>query len=419
MLESSIPPIALLCLRLQNWLLTYPPLIRIDRDVFDEGLSKLRDKLDKRYYTTTLAFAHDLCEVIHVGINGHVQQPVSDESGSTEVAASSSKTSYVEARDRKRLGKRILKAIHPLLETALRAEADVSARPFDVLLKELEGMLDASLGTTVSDSNETANTGIAGGEEHDVAMIDADGSHVFVPGRPRRTRGSLAGSGSYASKLVGTSSVPGAAGVAMDVDGEDIGAGAPGSEALDKDAAAVLANGSAAGDSFGAGRPPKDISGMAGDVDSPPLLNGYESAAAQTQALGPLTPPQSNRSLGHATANVLTDGGVPWYLEGFGIRGTSAAREGWDGQKTAVRSLSEEELTDIDDDELKGLENDVDDETINASPVDGEPDDRKEIGAAGAAGGVTPKAVAAALKKKATRTSPVKVQRALRSSAKR
>ena len=46
-------------------------------------------------------------------------------------------STYSEARDRKRLGKRILKAVQPQLEAALRAEAEITHKAAPDLIKEL------------------------------------------------------------------------------------------------------------------------------------------------------------------------------------------------------------------------------------------------------------------------------------------
>ena len=84
----------------------------------------MQTKLEARFYTTTLAFAHDLCEVIHVGINGD-SKPAATTSEPADATPVKHGT-YSEARDRKRLGKRILKSVQHQLETALRAEADIT-----------------------------------------------------------------------------------------------------------------------------------------------------------------------------------------------------------------------------------------------------------------------------------------------------
>ncbi len=131
-----------------------------------------------------------------------------------------------------------------------------------------------------------------------------------------------------------------------------------------------------------------------GLLSSPPALNGY-GAALHPAHSGPLTPPQSNGSLGRGQTDVLSEGGLPWYLKGFELKGTTAVEEQWAG-RDAVRSLSEE-LTDMDEEALKDLEFDVDDETITASPVN-------DTSAASSA-------------KK--RTSPTKFRKGVRSSARR
>lgn len=122
---------------------------------------------------------------------------------------------------------------------------------------------------------------------------------------------------------------------------------------------------------------------------TPPDTNGYMSVTQSSMQPSPLTPPQSNGSLSHGTDNVLTEGGVPWYLKPFEIEGTSAVEEQWAG-RDAVRSLSEE-LTDMDEEELNDLEFNVEDSTITASLVDALPSEgpsasrsRRKAGGAGA-----------------------------------
>jgi NuA3 HAT complex component NTO1 len=144
------------------------------------------------------------------------------------------------------------------------------------------------------------------------------------------------------------------------------------------------------------------------DSGSPPLLAVFGSAGLQPpQHSGPLTPPQSNGSFGRDPANMLSEGGMPWYLQGFDLKGTSAVEEQWTG-RDAVRSLSEE-LTDMDDDALKDLEFDVDDDTITASPVN--------AGADSEIVDTTVSSVKAARKRE--RANPAKFRKGVRSSARR
>ncbi len=69
--------------------------------------------------------------------------------------------------------------------------------------------------------------------------------------------------------------------------------------------------------------------------------------------------------MGQGPTDSLIDGGILWYMEGFVPEGTTAVEVQWAGRE-AVRSLSED-LTDMDDEELNGLEFDVEDSTITAS----------------------------------------------------
>lgn len=116
------------------------------------------------------------------------------------------------------------------------------------------------------------------------------------------------------------------------------------------------------------GRP---LPSLVKSAPTPPDMNGDIRVSHKPREAAPLTPPGSNGSLGRATQNALTEGGIPWYLKNFEPEGTTAIEEQWAG-RAAVRSLSEE-LTDMDDEELNDLEFNVEDSTITASPVDPPP----------------------------------------------
>ncbi|EJT81699.1 bromodomain containing 1 [Gaeumannomyces tritici R3-111a-1] len=341
--------------------------IALDKSVFQDGLAGLQSKLEARYYTTTLSFAHDLCEVIHVGINS---APAASKSQPAQTAPEHADTSpakssgFSEARDRKRLGKRMLKAVQPHLENALRAEADIANKPFENMVKELEGMIDASVelrqaSITVSQDEAPVEA------DQDVVMVDTlDEGQIIV-----------AGQGEHVVTLVENEEDPSGAGDGMEVD-----------EAVDHDPGSIVvtthmdnslakANGSMSSTPSVADQvvqvtlDKNDMVMANGTVkpsDTPPADGDY-MPMAQPAHTGPLTPPQSNGGLGGGATDVLTDGGLPWYLKGFSVEGTSAAEEQWPG-RDAVRSLSED-LTDMDDEELNGLEFDVEDSTITASPV--------------------------------------------------
>ncbi|TLS29681.1 hypothetical protein PpBr36_00479 [Pyricularia pennisetigena] len=350
--------------------------LALDKSVFKEGLNGLQNRLDERHYTTTLAFAHDLCEVIHVGINSSpIKQDAveladrPEEGDPVDVSPSKQGSGYVEARDRKRLGKRILKAVQPQLETALHAEADIANKPFEKLVKELEGMLEASLELRQASITVLQDENVAPEHSGEVAMVDApdvDAGQIIVADHETRTAHH-----GEAQADVDRMQIDVAVDDAGNIEVDTSGVGN-----------AVEVNGCASSTSSVAGQEnqPTDLTkpevhltnGTPKQSGTPPADSNYMHAPLPSGPQpGPLTPPQSNGGLGaggaSGPADVLTDGGLPWYLKSFHVDGTSAAEDKWAG-RDAVRSLSED-LTDMDEEELNGLEFDVEDSTITASPV--------------------------------------------------
>lgn len=309
---------------------------------------QLEAKFERRFYTTTLAFAHDLCEVIHVGINAETRPVTSDQPRFEPIDISPTKHNpYSEAKDRKRLGKRILKSVQPQLEIALKAEADITSKPFDSLQKELEGMIDASLEIRKPFGSQPHPEAPAQSSE-DVIMVDAaEEGHITVAAAGQDRTGDV------------TESVD-----QMDIDDQSIEVkeeeSAQANGGIDQNTTAVGED--ATGDND------KGLPSLVKSAPTPPDTNGYVPVSQHSQQPTPLTPPQSNGSLGRGADNTLTEGGVPWYLKNFELDGTTAIEEQWAG-RDAVRSLSEE-LTDMDEEELNDLEFNVEDSTITASPVD-------------------------------------------------
>lgn len=381
--------------------------------MFKNGLTKLQDKLDVRFYTTSLQFAHDLCQAINLGINTTSSPPSTETNGPEPIEASPAKQSnYADVRDRRRLGKRILKTVQPQLEAALKAESDICSKPIDALLKELEGMLDSSLEIKQHTIEAPHDQVTAGPEQaQDVEMVDApEEAQIIVADQS---------DGDVAVKIDGeagpydpmdTDVVPRTQGN-IEVNTSDRE-----NASLSRPTGVISSGGSPLGERQLAstvvqvnGASHKAVNGFKKvDSGSPPSLSAFGSSGLQPpQHSGPLTPPQSNGSFGRDPANMLSEGGVPWYLQGFDLKGTSAVEEQWTG-RDAVRSLSEE-LTDMDDDALKDLEFDVDDDTITASPVNAGADGELVDGNSGSA-----KAV-----RKRERANPAKFRKGVRSSARR
>lgn len=325
---------------------------RLDKGVFKDGLNKLQAKFDKRLYTTTLAFAHDLCEIINVGINN---EPRSESDGQPRFELIESPTKpFSKAQDRKRLGKRIIRSVQAHLESALKAEADLTSKPNVDLQKELEGMIDASLEIR-KPFPPKPEARFSGQADQDIVMADGpEDAHITVA----------------ESQLDS----------AADADGDKMNIDELSIEVKDEDN--VETNGKAPEDPDGSivttqrEQENNALSNGVRSAPTPPDTNGYTSMPNGLSGPAPLTPPQSNGSLGHGTDNMLTEGGIPWYLKDFDPVGTTAMEEQWAG-RDAVRSLSEE-LTDMDEAELNDLEFNVEDSTITASPVDVLPDDEQQ-----------------------------------------
>lgn len=327
----------------------------LDKNVFKEGLAQLEAKFERRVYTTTLAFAHDLCEVIHVGINAEsgsapMNQPRFEPTDVSPIKQNPNS----EAKDRKKLGKRILKSVQPQLETALKAEAEITFKLFASLRQELEGMIDASL--EIRQPLESQRQVESSAQySQDVIMVDAaEDGHITVGGATDGQADDEA-SEQAADK--------------MDVDEQSI-------EVKEEESAQANSNGGidvtvASVDNAAQGVANKTLPSLVKSAPTPPDMNGDMPVPQNSRQPAPLTPPGSNGSLGRATENALTEGGIPWYLKNFEPEGTTAIEEQWAG-RAAVRSLSEE-LTDMDEEELNDLEFNVEDSTITASPVDAPP----------------------------------------------
>ncbi|OLN94015.1 Mst2 complex subunit nto1 [Colletotrichum chlorophyti] len=327
--------------------------IFLDKNIFKEGFLGLQEKLETRFYTNTLVFTHDLCEIINVGINTEPQ----DLDGATQGGAHSPvKQNFHDPRQRKALGKRILKAVQPQLEIALKTEAEITHKPLDTLTKEFEGMLEASIefrqpSITVSRVEESIEP------SHDTIMVDADATNEQI-------------TVAHDEK---TEEVPAPTADEMDVDAEgeedDEGNIEVNTSTLDKPNNMHSSNSSVAGhegNGKAAERTEAPLAPTLQPSDTPPDTNGYVSVTRPSQPAPP-TPPQSNGSLGNESIDPLSEGGVPWYFQEFKPKGTTIVEEQWTGRE-ALRSLSED-LTDMDDQELEGLAFDVEDSTITASPT--------------------------------------------------
>lgn len=324
----------------------------LDKDLFTNGLDDLQSRVNRRFYTSAMAFAQDLGDVIGTRI---ANAPSSAHRGGeprTEVGdASPAKTNFSDIRERRKLGKRILKAVQPLLEAALRVESEISNKPYETLQKELDNLVEASIDTSrIATTSDTTKQE----EGEDTIMVDAvDSSEITVKSGPIDA---------------GASGDP-------DADGDPMDTTEDGAEG--QDAGNIQVNTSGLGivnvkpEEPPTASPRKSKRGRSNGPptsETPPGSEEYANLAPSDVQTGPPTPPQSNGSLGKEPLDPLTDGGVLWYLKSMQPQGTSILGEHWVGGRDAVRMLSEE-LTDLDDEELKGLRAEVD-ESVKAAGLD-------------------------------------------------
>lgn len=266
----------------------------------------------------------------------------------------SSRDSTSEYKEKKKLAKRIIKAVQGSLEDAMHKESELCQKPFEKELRNLDLLLENSLL-----SRRDSPAGSPAGDASDVGV---DEPKMFVRG------------GSHNNSLGNGHS---------DADGMLL-AGGPDSDHMHQsidDASSQFLLAPAIIDSIPQQPPSKPQaypesatarSSIAHDQYTPeyssaipPILAGINSqerkpngiahiaiapgSSAAIQDVEPPTPPMSSGS----DLQPLSHGGVPWYMDPFDPEGTTIQEERWTGREL-VRGMSEE-LSDMDEEELLGL----------------------------------------------------------------
>lgn len=320
----------------------------MDKELFSAGLAELRSQVEERFHVTALPFAQALGGAVSSGIRNPPSLTSPGNERIREVDNSPMKTSFADIRERRRLGRRIIKAVQPYLETALRIESEISQKPYENFQKELVTILDASL-----DPEPQLEPNRDQGQDQ-----YPDDQATILVGAPGRSQFSVPFQ--EQDDVRQKDAEENAMDTTEDGDLEDGGN-------IDVDTSGLnLVNDDELGEEVkNEYRRKSGLSIGTMASDTPPNTDGYLSAPGATQTTGPPTPPQSNGSLGKEPSEPLTEGGVLWYLKMFQPRGTSVVEEQWLAGRDAVRMLSED-LTDMDDEELKVLGVDVD-ESVTAA----------------------------------------------------
>lgn len=256
----------------------------------------------------------------------------------------------LEQREKRRLAKRIIKAIQPALEDALKKESELSGNPYEKELRDLDLMLENSVLSrrgSLHDSVEgskVAETGlgvtIANGVER---LSEAEEQHDREGQDAEMTNGPCSAPDEAESLTVTTGMD-----ALQDIDGDEKmgnAEAADGSHPHHQDHHAVFT-------------PPTVHSAGSTDMDATSLNHskgaddGAKPQHAETQAAPP-TPPASFKD---SHQPPLAQGGIQWYMEPFDPVGTTIHEERWTGREV-LRGMSEE-LSELDEDELRDLVSD-------------------------------------------------------------
>lgn len=278
-------------------------LSRLDpKKVFYEGFSVLRDRLNERFYTSVAAFSADFGNVFSTTIglpvaanNADIEARVAGDAAAKELIS--------EFKNMKALAKRIIKAVQGSLGDAMRKESELSGRPFEKELRDLDLLLENSMRLRRDSAGQRQGHIIGEVDEHDAGLPTANGTDIAakMPGNPGTEVDLKVPTGNHHLTPEEPNGIPSTNGLVHAEHG---------------------ANG-----------------GSAKLVD----------AEGRTGQREPPTPPLSLAS----QSQPFSSGGIPWYMEPFDPEGTTIQEERWTGREL-VRGMSEE-LSDMDEAELSGL----------------------------------------------------------------
>jgi NuA3 HAT complex component NTO1 len=277
----------------------------------------VQERLETRYYVSAYQFAADFCAAFANSINTPPVAPIVNRELEEFDERTWRASVVLEQKEKRKLAKRVLKAVDPLLKDAIRSEADL-------LKKSFEEMPELNL----------LEAGLPPKDPPAPSPVEAS-----IPVQPEES--------THDQTIAATEKDP-----AQDTEDKmDIDTETPGQESV------AAFN----GEEKKQVSPPSQPTPTASATSHIP-----ESASVpQSSAPEPPTPPLSHASAS-STWNVLGQGGTPWYMAAFSPEGTTIHDEKWSGRDVA-REMSEE-LSDMGDEELDGLNPDKDLDTVTSTP---------------------------------------------------
>lgn len=244
----------------------------------------------------------------------------------------------LKQREKRKLAKRIIKAIQPALEDAIRKESELNGRPFEKELKELDLILESGVLSRRASMVEGAA---------DQEAVDRDGT----PAGADEDRGAQ---NAEIAKSEPNDEPAAEPAVEKTVDTEMPDAGEA-EEIPAADDAKPVAAAAAAESSTSDGGTTKPVLEESNSTDASATkdnhsVNSYPPSQPKDAAPAMPTPPLSHQDDQNLP---LAQGGIQWYMQPFDPIGTTIHEERWTG-RDVMRGMSEE-LSELDEDELKGL----------------------------------------------------------------
>jgi len=353
--------------------------------------------VDARYYVETMTLAEDLAVIFKNGIEAVGENMPGELTVSCEEYNASLKQAIYEVKDRKKLAKRIVKAIQPQLEAAIRAEADLVQKSPEQMVADMEAVLEGCIDVSPEALLGPAKQDTVADQEavdHFMEGVEVAADDNADINQQITVEAEAADSAAAQSKDVDM--------LDEDAPGEEVDDGdvlTPIVSVADEVAEANSNRATAQLKSKQSEQPPNDTQ----ISDTPPGSNGYDiTSPISHQPPHPPTPPVSNPSAGStvsqdlastsvsqpaepSSGNFLTEGGKPWYLKYYDPETRTLVEPQW-----AARALSEE-LSEMDDDELNdlgvgmeidGIERDVEVQGEGVGAGAGEAEAEAEVGKA-------------------------------------
>lgn len=268
--------------------------------VFTAGFTDIRHKLFSRHYRSTAEFAEDLGQVFR-SVTG-LEQVKDILEAHKHLANSMPRDENLshEQREDKKLAKRIVKAVQQPLYDAFGREAELNGRTFEEGIAGLDSVSGESSVQQMSNGMTTNDIGV---QKDESAIAPSHQVNGFTP----------------------------PADIAHAVRHSSEQHALPVSDHLDVTQTVE-----------------HEHPAPNGTDAASTIMNGMNHTNITHRS--PPTPPAA----AHILAAPSTYGGIPWYLKHFEPRGTEIQDEKWLG-RDVLRGMSEQ-LSEIDDDELKGME---------------------------------------------------------------